>query len=188
MPEPLADGPHIRRDFLPPADLLRVLAALDGLSASWTPSEALGLLGRRGTTQVRSADILVQSQLDEVRRILAPAALVWARACGFWFPTAPHLQLFPVRMVGDRQAPPYQDAHVDSTSGRSGAPLCTNVFYARTLAVEGGELALAGASDAAEPLVVAPTPNTIVTFRGDRAHWVRPLYAGERLSVVINFY
>lgn len=39
-----------------------------------------------------------------------------------------------------------------------------------------------------DPLVVRPVANTIVTFAGDRVHWVQPLYAGERLSVVINFY
>ena len=45
-----------------------------------------------------------------------------------------------------------------------------------------------GETDLAHPLVVRPAPNTIASFAGDRVHWVQPLYAGERLSVVINFY
>jgi hypothetical protein len=37
-------------------------------------------------------------------------------------------------------------------------------------------------------VLVRPSANTLVTFAGDRVHWVRPLFAGERLSVVINLY
>ena len=179
---------HVQRDFLPPLALSKTLAALDRLSPSWRSSESLGLVGRSQTSQIRTSDIVVQGPLDELRRNLANASLEWARRCGFRFGAPPFLQIFPVKMVGDAQRPPHQEPHVDSNAARPGPPICTNVFYARVMAAEGGEIAVSDASGAAEPVIVAPTANTMVSFAGERVHWVRPLYAGERLSVVINFY
>jgi hypothetical protein len=188
MAEPHADGVYIRRDFLPPLELARLLAVFDRLAPHWAPSQALGLLGRAGTTQLRASDIATQSRLDEVRRALASVTLRWARGCGFRLSPTPHLQLFPVRMVGDAATPAYQEPHVDSDATQTRPPVCTSVFYARTLATQGGALAAQRGPDLTDPVTVLPTPNTLVTFRGDRVHWVQPLYAGERLSVVINFY
>jgi hypothetical protein len=93
-------------------------------------------------------------------------------------------------MVGDAKTPAYQEPHLDSNASQPGPPICTNVFYAKTQGVKGGDLAIArrGGPDLADPIVVQPTANAIATFAGDRVHWVRPLYAGERLSVVVNFY
>jgi hypothetical protein len=184
-----SDGVYLRRNFLSPFVLLKVMGVLDRLSGSWTPSQALGLLGRGHTSQIRPTDIMVQGLLDEIGHAIAPAALQWARACGFRFQAAPQVQLFPVRMVGDAETPAYQDPHVDSYASQPNPPISTNVFYVRTQDVSGGELVVAKAgSDLSDPIVVQPTPNTIVSFPGDRVHSVRPLYAGERLSVVINFY
>jgi hypothetical protein len=188
MAEPHADGVYIRRDFLPPLELAKLLAVFDRLAPRWASSQALGLLGRAGTTQLRASDIATRAALDEVRLALAPPVLRWARECGFRLSPAPYLQLFPVRMVGDAAAPAYQEPHTDSDAGQSHPPVCTSVFYARTRATEGGALAASRRPDLTDPLTIEPTPNTIVTFAGDRVHWVQPLYAGERLSVVINFY
>ena len=174
--------------FLPPLALSKTLGALDRLSSSWRASEALGLLGRSHTSQVRGSDVAVQGPLEQLHLNLASNALQWARRCGFQFRKPPFLQIFPVRMVGDAEQPALQEPHVDSIDTQAGPPICTNVFYARVSATEGGELALAPSGDVDNPIVVAPTPNTIVSFPGDCVHWVRPLYAGERLSVVINFY
>jgi len=170
--------------------MLKVLGALDRLSAAWASSEDLGLLGRGQTGQIRVTGIAAQAQMDEIRETIAPAALDWTRSCGFRFASAPHLQLFPVRMVGDAKTPAYQEPHLDSHANQPGPPICTNVFYAKTQGVKGGDLAIArrGGPDLADPIVVQPSANAIATFAGDRVHWVRPLYAGERLSVVINFY
>lgn len=179
---------HIQRDFLPPLALSKTLAAFDRLSPSWRSSESLGLLGRSQTSQVSAGDIVVQAPLDDLRQALAGAALAWARRCGFSFGAPPFLQIFPVRMLGDAARPASQEPHVDSSGARAGPPICTNVFYARLSGAEGGELAIGGVDALADPVIVAPTPNTMVTFAGDCVHWVRPLYAGERLSVVINFY
>jgi hypothetical protein len=190
-PTPAPDGAvHVGRGFLSPVAMLKVLGALERLSASWTPSEALGLLGRGQTGQLRAEGLAAQAHLVEIQRALAPAALQWAKTRGFWFARAPHLQLFPVRMVGDPQAPAYQEPHLDSSAGRERPPICTNVFYAKAHDIAGGDLAVAtkGGSDLSDPAIVKPSANTIVTFAGDRVHWVEPLYAGERLSVVVNFY
>ena len=190
QPQTPADDVFVRRGFLPPFAMLEVLGALDRLSAAWASSEDLGLLGRGQTGQIRVTGIAAQAQMDRIRELLAPAALSWARGCGFRFRAAPHLQLFPVRMVGDAKAPAYQERHLDSNASQPGPPICTNVFYAKTAGVTGGDLAVArrGGPDLDDPIVVQPTANAIATFAGDRVHWVRPLYAGERLSVVINFY
>jgi hypothetical protein len=187
--EQLAEGVFNGRDFLPPMALLKLLGVFDRLSSSWASSESLGLLGRGGTKQVRPTNLAVQSLLDEIRLALAPAALRWARSCGFRFPAAPHLQLFPVRMLGDATTPAHQEPHTDSNPSHAEPPICTNVFYVRAKAIQGGDLAIAtGEADLDHPLIVRPAPNTMISFAGDRVHWVRPLYAGERLSVVVNFY
>jgi hypothetical protein len=189
VPDQLSDGVFVGRNFLSPFELVKLLSVLDRLSPNWVSSETLGLLGRGGTEQVRSADLSVQALLDEVRRALAPAALHWARSCGFRLPAAPHLQLFPVRMIGDPAAPARQEPHVDSYAGQPRPPLCTNVFYAKARAIHGGDLSVArNPADLSDALVIQPAPNTIVSFAGDRIHWVQPLLGGERVSVVINFY
>jgi hypothetical protein len=179
---------HVQPNFLPPLALSRTLTALDRLGSSWRPSETLGLLGRSRTSQVRGSDLVVQAPLDELRLNLADAALQWALRCGFSFRAPPFLQMFPVRMLGDAERPAHQDPHVDSNDTQAGPPVCTNVFYARVLAAQGGELAVARSDDLEDPVLVFPTPNTIVSFPGECVHWVRPLHSGERLSVVINFY
>ena len=188
MPSARPPELHLQRSFLPPLALSRTLAALDRLSSSWRPSEALGLLGRSQTSQIRPTDLVARAPLDEIRHCLAAATLGWTRRCGFQFGATPFLHIFPVRMLGDAEQPAHQEPHVDSTNAQAGPPLCTSVFYAKVLEVEGGELAVGRPGDASDPIVFPPMPNTIVSFPGDCVHWVRPLYSGERLSVVINFY
>jgi hypothetical protein len=190
MSETAADGLFVRRGFLPPATMLRLLGAFERLASSWAPSQAMRLLGRGQTSQVRPTDLVAQGPLDEIRQALAPAVLQWARACGFHVPPAPTLQLFPVRMVGDAETPAYQEPHTDSHAASLGPPICSNVFYAKAQGIEGGDLAVAGrgGEDLTGAQIVRPTANMIVSFPGERVHGVQPLYAGERLSVVINFY
>ncbi len=184
-----AEGAFVRPNFLSPFVLVRLLDALERLSPAWAPSERMGLLGRGGTEQVRPTNLAVQAALDEIRHALAPAALQWARSCGFRLPAAPLLQLFPVRMVGDADAPARQEPHTDSHGEPPRTPICTNVFYAKAKAIQGGDLALAAANgDLSAPRLVRPRPNMMVSIPGDRVHWVEPLHAGERVSVVINFY
>jgi len=184
-----AEGVFVRRGFLSPGAMVNVLGALDRLSAHWAGSEGLGLLGRGGTEQVRPDNLAVQAQLDQIRLTLAPAVLAWARSCGFRLSAAPYLTLFPVRMVGSLEAPAHQEPHTDSHATLPGPPICTNVFYARVTALNGGDIAVANAlGDLDAATILHPTPNTIVSFAGERVHWVQPLHAGERVSVVINFY
>jgi len=182
------DGVWVKRNFLPPFALVGVLDALDGLGPRWADSERLGLLGRGGVSQVRVDAEADRRRLDVVREALATAVLRWARSCGFQFAAPPALQLFPVRMKGDRQTAANQEPHVDELPGKSRPPICTSVFYARVRDIEGGALAVAPTLDRPGPVRVTPEANTIATFAGDRVHWVEPLHAGERLSVVVNFY
>src|SRR5215472_1395139 len=189
-PGPVGAGVFLRRNFLAPLAMARVLGALDRLSSSWAPSTSLRLLGRGRTSQVRSSDIAAQAPLDDIRNALAPSVLEWARRCGLPLPPTPRLQLFPVRMRGDADSPAYQEPHLDSYGSDPAPPICTNVFYAVANANVGGELAVAarGGADLDDPILISPSPNLLASFPGDRVHAVRPLYAGERLSVVINFY
>jgi hypothetical protein len=183
-----ASGVFVGRGLLPPAAMARVVAAIDRLAGSWESSEALGLLGRGHTSQVRPGDLAAQGPLDEIRGLVAPAVLAWAKRCGFWFPRPPRLQLFPVRMIGDPAAPPRQEPHTDSYDAIDGSPICTNVFYARANGLSGGALAAQAADPAEAPAILTPAPNTVVTMPGSRVHWVEPLLAGERVSIVVNFY
>ena len=175
---------------MPPASLAAILGALDRLSSHWRRSEDLGLLGRGGTWQVPPTGLAVQAQLDVLRDALALPTLRWARACGFQFSDAPFVSLFPVRMLGDPVAPAHQEPHRDSEPSQPGPPICTSVFYVRARSLVGGELAVArsGGPDLSDPVVIPPAVNTIATLPGDRVHWVQPLRAGERVSVVINVF
>src|SRR5690348_15843618 len=130
-------GPFVGRDFLSPAALLRVLSALAGLAPLWRPSDELGLVGRGGAFQVRGGELAAQPHLDGLSGLRALAALQWAQRCGFRFESAPRLQLFPVRMVVDLDAPVRQESHVDSLGDSSLAPICTSVFYAAVRAADG---------------------------------------------------
>src|SRR5580704_9568626 len=141
MSETVADGLFVHRGFLAPAAMLRLLAAFERLAPSWAPSLEMRLLGRGQTSQVRPTDLIAQGPLDEIRQALAPAVLQWARACGFRIPAAPTLQLFPVRMLGDTVTPAYQEPHTDSYGDIPSFPICSNVFYAKATAIEGGDLA-----------------------------------------------
>ena len=190
MTETAADSVYLRHGFLPPALLLRILSAIDRLGPAWAASQEMRLLGRGHTSQVRPTDLMAQGPLDEIRRTLAPAVLQWARACGFRFPAPPTLQLFPVRMLGDPAEPAYQEPHTDSAGSSPVPPVCSNVFYVKVQGVSGGELAVAArpGGDLSEAVEYAPRANTLVSFPGDRVHAVRRLTAGERVSIVINFY
>jgi hypothetical protein len=190
MPEPIADGVFLGRDFLPLAEMTAVQTALDRLSSSWAPSEALRALGRGRTDQVRGSDFTAQAALDQIRRLLTPPTLRWARTCGFKLAVAPLTQMFPVRMFGDPETPAYQEPHHDTRQGSPYPPVCTNVFYARLESVVGGALAVTpqGQPDSTTPFIIDPVVNTVATFAGERVHWVAPLHAGERLSIVVNFY
>ena len=190
MTDTVADGVFLRRDFLPPAELSAVMASLDRLSPCWAPSEALRALGRGRTDQVRGSEFVAQAALDQIRRLLTPPMLKWARDCGFKLAVLPMIQMFPVRMMGDPDAPAYQEPHHDTRDGQPYPPVCTNVFYARLEDIAGGGLAVTpqGEPDSTQPFVIAPVINTVASFSGERVHWVEPLYAGERLSIVVNFY
>jgi hypothetical protein len=190
MSETDSDALHLQQNFLAPSEMLAVLRALDRLSSKWTPSEALRLLGRGRTDQVPANDAVVRAALDQIREVLAPRALEWATRCGFKFKGAPHLQLFPVKMMGDPQTPAYQEPHHDTHDQLPRPPVCTNVFYAKVKGIVGGDLAVTPKDrpDSTDPILVPPTVNTIASFSGERVHWVQPLYSGERLSIVINFY
>jgi hypothetical protein len=190
MTENPADGVYVRRGFLPPAELLRMLSAVDRLAPAWAPSQEMRLLGRGHTSQVRSGDVLAQGPLDEIRQVLAPAVLRWAQTCGFRFPAPPILQLFPVRMLGDAAEPAYQEPHTDSYGTHAAPPICSNVFYPKVQGLTGGELAVASApgGDLSEAVELTPRTNTLVSFPGERVHAVRRLLAGERISIVINLY
>ena len=64
-----AEEVFVRRGFLSPFAMLKVLGALERLSASWASSEDLGLLGRGQTGQIRVNGIAAQAQMDEVRHV-----------------------------------------------------------------------------------------------------------------------
>ena len=183
-------GVFVRRPFLQPADMMRVLSALDSLSGSWTPSQGMGLLGRGGTLQVRPGAVAATASLDVIRNTLAPLVLNWVRACGFPVSAQPFLVIFPVKMIGDPDTPTYQEPHTDSYEGIPHPPACTSVFYARVKDMKGGDFAVVDPGDVElkSPHFITPSTNTLVTIPGERVHWVEPITAGERICVVLNYF
>ena len=91
-------------------------------------------------------------------------------------------------MIGSDVEPPFQPPHVDRASEVGTPPLFTSVYYASADNLKGGELALAAVDGGPAAARITPSTNTIISFDGRRIHEVLPLWAGERLSVVVNFY
>jgi predicted 2-oxoglutarate/Fe(II)-dependent dioxygenase YbiX len=94
-------------------------------------------------------------------------------------------QVFPVRMEGNTAEPPTQWAHRDGVDGRH--PLVTSVYYAQVDDTVGGELVLHD-DDGRAIVRIQPTADQLVVIDGRQTHSVEPLTAGERLTVVTNFY
>lgn len=181
-------GVFTRSEFLPPSKHLWVLSQLDTLRESWRRSSSLGLLGRGATHQMPWSDVAAQVSLEPLRQLLANATLDWSRTCGFELRDTAPAQVFPVLMIGSDVEPPFQPPHVDRASGVGTPPLCTSVYYVKADNLKGGELALAAVDGGPAEARIMPSTNTIVSFNGRRIHEVLPLWSGERLSVVVNFY
>lgn len=181
-------GVFARSGFLPTLKHLWVLSQFDTLREKWRPSSSLGLLGRGATHQMPSSDMAAQARLEPLRRLMADATLDWHRTCGFALPDTAPVQVFPVLMIGSDLEPPFQPPHVDRASEVGTPPICTSVYYASADNLKGGELALAAVDGGPEAARIMPSTNTIISFDGRRIHEVLPLLAGERLSIVVNFY
>jgi hypothetical protein len=92
-------------------------------------------------------------------------------------------QVFPVVMIGSRDRPPHQRPHTDNHGGI--LPLATSVYYARLRDATGGAIILGGGT---ARRVVRPQEDDLIAFPGETVHAVENLSAGERVSIVCNFY
>lgn len=125
---------------------------------------------------VQLSTLMASIVFDEVQRLM-PGLLR--------DPEGVAAQVFPVRMEGNPEEPPTQWAHVDEAAGRS--PVSTSLYYAQADNIVGGALALH--DDAGNVCArVHPVADHLVVVSGRQIHSVEPLTAGNRITVVTNFY
>ncbi|WP_407675791.1 2OG-Fe(II) oxygenase [Prauserella endophytica] len=88
-------------------------------------------------------------------------------------------------MEGNTEEPPTQWAHKDEAQGRN--PVATSLYYAEVENATGGALALHDSAGQVRTRV-HPGADQLVIIAGDQVHSVEPLTAGNRITVVTNFY
>jgi hypothetical protein len=174
--------------LLGPARRKRVLELLGSPALRWELSAALGRTTSGPMWQLADRESHRTAEMREVAATLAGAVydLVSDRLPDL-LPPPDQLspQVFPVRMTGGEDDPPQQWPHEDGVDGRR--PVTTAVYYPRVRGTVGGALRLHG-SDGTLEREVTPAEDHLVVMTGDQTHSVAPLTAGERLTVVVNFY
>jgi len=161
-----------------------IVEMLGSMDAQWAASEDLGRAGAGTTAQLAPGPGYTSAGMMTLRRIVASICYEHVREL-FSLPAPDRLmpQVFPVAMTGSRDRPPHQRPHTDSNRGIH--PLVTSVYYARMQDTDGGAVILGGGT---AQRIVEPREDDLIAFPGDTVHAVGNLYAGERLSVVCNFY
>lgn len=176
----------------------RVLNLLSASTLRWSPPPSARASGGR-TFQLATSDEHGTAVMLELTANLA-SLVHRLLEVPMTLPPSDSLvaQVFPVLMEGDRDAPPFQDAHRDSgripglrtLSEDEVHPIVTSVYYARVSNLVGGDLVLMERADDddEDDRPIEPLTNRLVAFDGRQLHRVRPLLQGSRLSIVINFY
>ncbi|MFF5985906.1 2OG-Fe(II) oxygenase family protein [Prauserella flavalba] len=175
-------------DFLGEKRQTDVLELLRSPTLAWERSDLLGRTtsGRmwqlatsgmhRMPEMVRLSTLMASVVYEEIHRSLPellpePESLV--------------PQVFPVRMEGNSDEPPTQWAHKDGAGGRH--PIVTSLYYAQVDHAVGGTLVLHDDSGT-ECARVHPTADHLIIISGNQIHSVEPLTAGDRITIVTNFY
>jgi 2OG-Fe(II) oxygenase superfamily len=162
----------------------RILEMLPSTGVRWGASEDLGRAGAGTTEQLAPGPGYTSADMMALRHIVASICYEHVREL-FSLPD-PNLltpQVFPVTMTGSRDRPPHQRPHTDNHGGIH--PLMTSVYYARIQDTDGGAVILGGGTT---QRIVEPHEDDLIAFPGETVHAVGNLYAGERLSIVCNFY
>lgn len=179
----------LHRVFSPIA-LLWLVHVLDLPAQVWRRSQRLGRSGRGATLQIPPTNLRITRRLAPLRTVVTARARALAERAGYDVGGAAAVQVFPVRMIGDAKTPPFQRPHRDSTAALAEPPICSCVLYVVARDLDGGALVTYAETPAGLAPVerLAPAANTMAIVPGDRLHGVEPLYRGERISVVTNFY
>jgi hypothetical protein len=168
-------GP-IRRDLL----VKQILSA----GGQWAASEDLGRTGAGTIEQLAPGPSYASADMMMVRQIMA--SICYTQLSDTFSLPEPDLlepQVFPVSMRGSDTKPPHQRPHIDNHRGIH--PLVTSVYYAWVRDTRGGAIRIDLQDD---HLIVEPKEDDLIAFPGNTLHSVEELYAGERLSIVCNFY
>lgn len=162
----------------------RIVALLTSRDTPWESSERLGRAGQASVSQLAHGPNYATPDLMLLRRVMASVCYANLRD-HFALPKPSELtpQVFPVSMRGDKDQPPSQRTHIDRHG--TATPLVTGVYYARVRKTVGGDIVL---DPDARHLVLHPDEDDLIAFPGDTLHAVNALYAGDRLSIVCNFY
>lgn len=179
---------HEIHDFLGERRRIAVLELLGSPSLAWERSDRLGRTTSGRMWQLASSAMHHTPEMIQLSEIMA--SLVYGAVCRCMsgvLPDAANVvsQVFPVRMEGNDTEPPTQWKHKDEARGKN--PITTSLYYALVKDTAGGALALH--DDAGEILTrVYPNSDQLVVMPGSQIHSVDPLTAGDRITVVTNFY
>lgn len=88
-------------------------------------------------------------------------------------------------MWGSADDPPTQWPHRDSVGDRH--PVFTALYYPLVANVQGGRLILHEVPQG-QVMGIEPVSDLLLIIEGNQVHSVEPLTAGERVTVVTNFY
>lgn len=173
-----------RSAILGPIKRQQLVEQLPCAGTQWKASEDLGRTGAGMIRQLAPGPGYTSADMMALRQIMA--SICYEQLQDVFSLPEPGLlepQVFPVSMRGSRTDPPYQRPHIDNHRGIH--PLVTSVYYARVRETDGGSIHIALGAD---QLIVEPEEDDLIAFPGNTLHSVAKLYAGERLSIVCNFY
>lgn len=167
------------------ADVLRLLNSPD---LEWERPDRLGRTTSGRMWQLANSDMHYRPEMIQLSTLMASVVyneIQRARPRLLPDPGEAIPQVFPVRMEGNTDEPPTQWAHKDEARGQH--PCVTALYYAEVENVIGGALALHHPSGDVHTSV-EPVTDQLVVIAGDQTHSVEPLTAGNRITVVTNYY
>lgn len=180
--------PFVSSNFLGPDEIERVRGAMGARDLVWQLDDRRDTAARGSAYRLDARSPTASAYVVLLKAFFATRVFKQIQDHDLWpARRRPAVQCFAVRLVGNKRFPSFQAPHTD-TSSQFGtrAPRLSSVYYFQVQGVVGGELELFLAEKATR--VLEPTENTLVVFEGPTPHAVRPLTAGERISVVTNFF
>lgn len=196
MPRTPTGGPevhviHRNSRFLGEELRAGILDLLRSPQLQWARSDALGRTARGTIAQLAGRESHERPDMVRIASTLATAVyeeLAAKAAAVLPLPPSEDLvpQVFPVWMTGSNDDPPQQWPHRDRAGDVS--PLLTALYYPLVSGAVGGALVLHDDNDQTVIERIMPATDLLIAIPGRQVHSVEALTAGERATLVTNFY